>query len=589
LVSPDPLILSKHIEYLCNELQRVGNAILNKQKLDEDYIIINIPPGMSKSTIVSILWPAWLITNDPSTFVLNSSYSAALAENFVRKSMLVLNSDAHVGIFGAIEYNKKTEYFFETIQAGGRISSGTGGAITGYHGNVIIIDDPLSVEMSYSKAERDRANRYITTTLPDRKRDKTKTPTILVMQRLHEEDPTGHLLELGLNIKHICLPAVGEGELYTDGLLDPKRLPLEELEKRKKLLGTYSYSGQYLQRPYPEEGGIIKAEWFEIQTELPNVTWDLWIDGAYTKNTDNDPTGFMVAGYGNNKLYIKHATDKHMEMPEVMKFTPEYCLLHNVSGLSRVFIEPKATGETLIQLLNNETKLNAVKIKSHLVSEGKTARVQTAAPKVNSGRVVLIKGNWNDSFIEQIKAFPNAKNDEYCDLIGYACDYYFNNLEGLYYQITDNQIQTLTPEGIEHIAVSNHFGVYTYLKIYVIDKFVYIHEEGTTTDTAELDKTGVLYTNDLKSKEIDIKQFRKISTKKIPHMFMPDHNRVVKYALEKVIINPECSDLIADLKNIKIGSKNEKMFHTESGIRKNGNYSNALDYFLLTNFEKHIR
>lgn len=432
LISDEKLIRAKHIKYICDELTILGNSIINRLKPEFDWYIINIPPGTSKSSMVSILWPTWLLANDPSIFTINSSYSSDLSDGFVRKSKKVIDSQTFKLLFGEIAFTKETESFFETSKGGGRYATSTGGTIVGIHGNILISDDPLSVEQSYSKAARDRANRFLTSTLPERVRNKSITPIVLVMQRLHDDDPTGHILGKGANVKHICLPAelsekATNKELYDNGLLDPIRINKEVISKKKIELGAFGYSGQYDQQPHPEGGGKIKKEWFNFihEKELPgNLIWDLWVDGAYTKQTENDPTGLLLTANQENRLYIQRFHSAHLEMPELLKLIPNF--VTSFTEKSKVFIEPKATGKTLRQLLTKDTRLNAVEIESHLVSEGKEARIQTAAPKVESGRVYLVKGQWNDEFIHQLEGFPTAKHDEAVDLLGYAVDYYFD-------------------------------------------------------------------------------------------------------------------------------------------------------------------
>ena len=88
-------------------------------------------------------------------------------------------------------------------------------------------------------------------------------------------------------------------------------------------------------------------------------------------------------------------------------------------------IEPKASGYSFIQLIETERTYNVSRITGRLVQDGKMARVKYAAPKVESSRVWLMRGNWNDEFITQLTAFPNYAHDEYPDLLGYAVKHYF--------------------------------------------------------------------------------------------------------------------------------------------------------------------
>lgn len=429
-ISHQDLVESPHIKLIATELQQLSDYIINEKKPPYDWLIINVPPGSSKSSLVSVMFPVWLMTIKNSIFTINTSYSWDLSVDFVRKSRAIFDSEEYVDLFGKQVLKKNAEDFFETSTGGGRYATSTGGTVTGKHANVIIIDDPISSEMSYSAASRDRANRFILETLTTRKRDKEKTPIIMIMQRLHEDDPTGHIVGKDLNVKQICLPAelsvnCTHPEIYTDGLLCPQRMGPAVLATEKKTLGSFGYSGQYGQTPVPDDGGKIKKAWFKYcqNTESPTGNYDIWVDGAYTDKTKNDPTGVLICKKHDNRLFIKYCSSKWFEMPELLKFITDISLRFDCRN---VYIEPKASGKTLKQLLLQKTSLNAIEIHSHLTSEGKEARVQAAAPAIESGRVILEAGTWNDEFIGQLAQFPNGKHDEYCDLIGYAVSHYFN-------------------------------------------------------------------------------------------------------------------------------------------------------------------
>lgn len=451
ILSHEKFVPNWHIEYIADELQRIAIRIINRKKNDYD-LIINVPPGSTKSSLVSQALIGWFWLHDPTISIIVSSYSADLSITHSLRAKEIIQSEDWLFFSDLIEHRfgapmflvKNTERYWENNYGGWFYATSTGGAVTGQHAHLIIRDDPLNPEQAESEAERNRCNRFNDRTLSTRKKNKENTPTITVMQRLHSDDPTGHDLEKekeGLLVKHICLPAELSDNVkpaalrkkYKDGLLDPVRLSRETLKKEKAKLGSYGYAGQYDQNPYPKGGGKIKGEWFNYcsEKELPaDIVWDLWIDGAYTKNTANDPTGFAVIGYSKrlNTMYIKHATDDWMEMPELLKFVPEYALNVGLSNRSRVYIEPKASGKSLAQLLK-ATHVSPVEIRSYLVQEGKEARVQVASPKVEAGRVTLVRGTWNDRFVSQLEAFPNGEHDEYCDIIGYAVEHYFGQVK----------------------------------------------------------------------------------------------------------------------------------------------------------------
>ena len=261
------------------------------------------------------------------------------------------------------------------------------------------------------------------------------------MQRLHVDDPTGHELQkTEKRMEHICLPAEYNEEtvkpkeaksLYVDGLLHPLRLPLTKLAKLKEDLGSYGYAGQYDQEPTPKGGGKIKKDWFEYchAKEVPGrIVWDIWVDGAYTKKTENDPTGLLVAGYWprTKTMYIKHFFEARMELPEFMEFLPQYAKMHKIGNKSKVYFEPKASGKSMKQSARKATNLSAVEIKSSLVAEGKEARAQCAAVKFQASRIIFVKGSWNKGLEDQLMMYPKFKHDEGIDLCGYSSEEYFD-------------------------------------------------------------------------------------------------------------------------------------------------------------------
>lgn len=427
-VSTDELVKSKHIEFICNEFQKLGEKIIAREKPDFDWLIVNVPPGSSKSTIASIMFPTWLLTCDNSLFIINTSYSNDLAIGFIRKSKRIFESVEYQTIFGKLELTKDNEGHIETKSGGGRYATSTGGTITGVHANCLISDDPLSVEQSYSKTFIEKANRYLLQTLSTRKRDKNITPQILIMQRLNEDDCSGHILSKDFKTKHICLPAqISENctnpELYTNGLLDENRMNLSVLNEMRTSLGSYGYAGQFDQLPAPLDGGMIKREWIEIISEhfLPReIIKNCYIDGAYTSSTANDPTGIMISSFYNGILYILNWSTQYLEMPELLKYVKNYAVQNEIGLKSRIRIEPKASGKSLKQLLRNETNLNVSEIEGKHISEGKIARVNTCTPSIEGGKIKLIKGFWNNDFLNELSIFPNGKHDEAIDCLCYA-------------------------------------------------------------------------------------------------------------------------------------------------------------------------
>ncbi len=427
-VIPEPPVYNWHIKYLCDELQYL-NSFVEERKPKPYDLIINIPPGTTKSTICTIMYPAWVWTRDASQRLITVSYSNSLSISHAVKSRDIIRSDKYRELFPHIELKKdqdnKSDY--QNTDGGQRYATSTGGTITGMHGHQIIVDDPLNTQTALSDKERETANHAVTNTLATRKIDKEVTPMILIMQRLHEADTTGVLLaKKNKRIKHICLPAEVSNdikpaelrEFYQDGLLDPVRLNTSALNEARVDLGSYGYAGQFDQKPAPEEGGLIKKSWFEIidwKPEFANLKWNYTADTAYTKEEQNDPSGIIAYAKYQNDYIIRDAETALLEFPDLCRAIPTFCHRTGYNTQSLIEVEPKASGKSLVQTLKVSTKLN---IKEGVPpAKDKVARAKGCLPTMEAGRVKLIRGNWNKAFLDQLGMFPNASHDEFVDCV----------------------------------------------------------------------------------------------------------------------------------------------------------------------------
>lgn len=390
LISSAEFVDAPHIRLICNELNQLGWYIINKEKPPYDWYIINIPPGTSKSSMVTVLWPVWLLSHNDGIFILNSSYSKGLSERDVRRSKAVLTSLAYQTFFRPLNYVKDTESYFETDKSGGRYATSTGGTIVGYHGNVNIHDDPLSVEMSYSPADRARANRFVVETMSQRVRVKGSTPQVIVMQRLHEEDPTGHIISKGLNVKHIVLPDIVNDkcthpEIYTNGLLDPKRLSLQVIEEERKKLGEVAYACQYTQDPNSKDG-LLYSEFQTYETLPPTFG-----AGNYTDTADSGDDYLCSVCYekGKDKIYITDVlfTQEPMEVTE--NLVPMLLTRNNTRYAN---VESNAGGRYFAVKI--KTKLPRVKVDWFYQSKNKESRILTNAATVNE--TIVMPLDWKE-------------------------------------------------------------------------------------------------------------------------------------------------------------------------------------------------
>lgn len=439
IIIPDDPVWNWHIQYLSNELQYIGERVAKRLPKEYD-LIINVPPGTTKSTIATVMYPVWCWTIDPTQRFITSSHNLDLSTEHAVKSRDLVRSKRFRKYFGdiIIKTDQDNKRNYQNNYGGSRVVASVGSSITGKHAHQLIIDDPSDPEKANSEVERTKANRWHDTTLSTRKVDKKITPTILIMQRLHEKDMTGHILGKGKKIKHICLPAELSNEVrpkelkskYSDGLLDPIRLPKSVLKEVKIDLGSYGYANQFEQRGAPLEGGIFKRPWFEVitydkflqRTDKKDVVWNFKVDGAYTEKTKNDPCGIWASCFVDNKIYVRNFYTNWHEQPEFIKLVKKWVAENGYSYRSIISIEPKANGLSTVQTLQRETKLNVKEYKfpktnKIAMNDSKETRAMACSPSAESKRVVFIDGSYTEETIKNIINFPNAAHDEAVDCL----------------------------------------------------------------------------------------------------------------------------------------------------------------------------
>lgn len=442
-----------HHKYLCDVLQHEIERIGEKRPKTLD-LVINIPFRSTKSTIVSQMLLAWAWIRFPHMRFITSSYASRLATRDAKKTRDLINSPWYQELFGSsfewtTDQNVKTEY--ENDKRGKRFVTSTDSNVTGEGGDVLIFDDPNN-----PREKRDQNFEKVNQTYDDvfysRLNDDKIGIRIIIQQRIHENDLTGHILgKYPETIQHIVMPAelsedIKPPELvdkYVDDLFWPWKFSRESLERWARVLSSTAYTGQLQQNPQADKGNIIQKEWFNIITEaelpfnlgnaddyeqtedaLPFLGTDIWIDGAYTEKTSNDPTGLMSCIFYENHLYIFNAVDKRMELFELLKYFPGFAESNYHTARDKAYIEPKASGKSIRSMLN-KMGFNCIEISNDVVSVGKMARVKDAEPTLESGKVSLVKGSWNDKFINQCAIFPNGKHDEHVDNLCYAINKYF--------------------------------------------------------------------------------------------------------------------------------------------------------------------
>ena len=440
--SDERLILNWHIEYLCNELQEAAERVAKGEPRED--IIINIPPGSSKTAICSIMFPIWCWTRWHWMKFITVSYSAALALESAEYSRDLIRSDRFRAVYPELEIkeDKDTKSNFRVVKricstpghvdkllyGGNRFSTSIGGSLTGFHGHFIIWDDPLNPHQAVSETELSNVNRWMTQTLPTRKVNKKVTCTIGVMQRLHQNDPTGHILDKKKkNIKLICLPGeintpqyrklVNPPELiekYVNGLLDVERLDEAVLKDLEADLGQYSYAGQIGQSPTPPTGGMFKVDKFVMIDFLPNLInfeyiiryWDKagTKEQADGKNKACYTVGCKMGKLKNGKWIVMDVVRGRWaseEREDIIKSTAE-----GDGTLCKIYYEqePGSGGKESAEATTRN--LAGFSGKADRPIGDKIFRADPYSVQVNNGNIQLLKGDWNHEFIEEHRNFP---------------------------------------------------------------------------------------------------------------------------------------------------------------------------------------
>ena len=426
-----PLSTNWHHKYICDMLQEECERIIAQKPKTKD-IIINVPFRSTKSLIVTVMFPVWAWIKSPKLRFITSSYSATLSIELATKSRDIIFSDWFKVRWGDVFHIKKDQNLkerYENNHIGMRRATSVGGTVTGQGGDFLIVDDPLSPQMANSATERDNANEWYRTTFYSRLNQADIGVRIIIMQRVHEDDLSGFLLdrETRSKYKHICIPATNESgnikpksleKFYNQetGLFWEDRFSRQILDDYKSALGSYGYAGQLQQTPTPLDSGMIHKDWFKIDRyRVDDTVVNFVIDPAYTADQKNDPSALLAYTYKDNKWQIVDCVNVHKEFPELIKFIPQWVQKNGYTNRSRIFVEPKASGKSIVQTLVRETGLNVKEDKPP--TKDKVARVSDVSASLESGRVTLLNGDWNDEFLEQLTKFPAAKHDDMVDCL----------------------------------------------------------------------------------------------------------------------------------------------------------------------------
>ena len=445
-----------HIKEICEHLEAISTGEIRK-------LLINIPPRHSKSTIVSVIWPMWEWLTDPSQKFLAASYSGSLSiRDNIKARRLVLSPwyQERWGHMFKLSGDQNAKQRFENDRTGYRIATSVGGTATGEGGSRLLLDDPHAAQEAQSDTIRQSSLEWFDQVWSTRLNDPKRDAMVTVMQRLHERDISGHILEDIGGWEHLKIPAEWDEQRRKTSLgpydprktrgelICPERFGEEEITTLKKLLGAYGTAGQLQQDPSPSEGGILKTKFLQMwpaEKGLPPFEYILQsYDCAFTEKTTGDPTACSVWAIftheGVHNVMLIDAWAEHLGYPDlreraIQDWNTEYGVMSKDSQFSRprrpdrILVEAKASGQSLLQ------DLRLAKVPAIGYNPGnadKVSRAHQAAPtlelemvwvpesKKNPGHFV----SWAEDFIKELSKFPIAAHDDYVDTFTQAIIYF---------------------------------------------------------------------------------------------------------------------------------------------------------------------
>jgi predicted phage terminase large subunit-like protein len=439
-----------HIEVICDHLEAVVKGDIRD-------LIINIPPRHTKSLLTSVMFPTWVWTTEPETRFLTASHALTLAMRDALASRRLIQSpwyQQHFGDVFRLSGDQNTKGRYDNDHYGHRLATSVNSSTIGEGGDILILDDPHNPIDVSSDTQRSKDLEWIRQTWLQRKNDPATTRTILIMQRLHEDDATGHLLSEVGGFEHLMLPtefdpkrrcqtSIGFSDpRQTHGeLLWPTRYDETETTKKKRTLGSYGFAAQQQQNPAPAEGGMLKKHmwryWCYPGQKLPAVTlrvddkdieifaeelptefertihtWDM----AFGKSADSDFVAGMKIGVVGANRYVTEITNDRMDINETLVAVSQWS-----DGEDTVakFIEKAANGPAVVSLLKDKIP-GLILVTPQEVGGSKIARVNAIVPAVEAGNVYLPHPHISaktDDFVLQAAQFPNGAHDDMVDAL----------------------------------------------------------------------------------------------------------------------------------------------------------------------------
>lgn len=414
-----------HLDAIAHELNRIDAG-------DHLRLLVTLPPRNLKSITISVAWVAWMLGRDPTRNFVCVSYSGELAGKLARDCLGIIQSHWYRAIFpGTVTSSKRSaNHDFETTAGGGRMATSIGGTLTGRGGDIIIIDDPIKPDEAQSDTTRNNVNDWYRTTLASRLNDKRTGAIICVMQRLHQYDLAGQMLDDD-GWTYLCIPAIATENVVVDlpggrkyyrresEVLHAARESLATLQQIKRDQGSVIFEAQYQQNPVPADGNMISANWLHFVDPATGIPEDGQIiqswDTASKDGIHNDYSVCITAKRCGYDIHVIDVFRKRLTFPDLKKAAVRLANQHRAHVL---LIEDAASGQQLFQTLRAERPLGVPAPLRQKPEGDKKTRLAGVSSMIEAGQLILPKAApWLAEFQSELLAFPNARHDDQVDAL----------------------------------------------------------------------------------------------------------------------------------------------------------------------------
>lgn len=427
-------ILGPHIELMASKLEACRLGLIKR-------LIVNLPPRGLKSHCTSIAFVAWLLGHNPSAHIICASYGQELADKLARDCRAVMQTSWYQRLFSARLAGRQSVHDFETTAQGTRMATSVGGVLTGRGADFILLDDPLKPDEALSESRRTSVNDWYDNTLLSRLNDKATGCIVIIMQRLHQDDLVGHVLEQE-PWEVLSFPAIAEKDesFVIDGILGkrpfsrkigeplhPERETLATYEKIRSSIGEYNFTSQYQQNPTPPGGAMVKTDWLRFYEpgEQP-AKFSQIVQSWDTANKSTELSDYSVGttwGVLYRKYYLLDVFRQKLNYPDLKRAILAEAAKY---GAINIVIEDKASGTQLIQELGADCMyVNAYKPPP---GNDKIMRLHAQTAAFENGLVFLPRSApWLADYIHELISFPGSRYDDQVDSTTQFLDYIRSN------------------------------------------------------------------------------------------------------------------------------------------------------------------